>query len=233
MLMGNDTKGVLSAKDRKQVARFLEAFETLSKHEPATFQKIAPELLKKSIWQSRGIDPWFEERLSTWFSKDWEKHHFAEIFLTNNATNLQFGKEKTVNPRHFKGEKRDWLIALENRFSNNWTRWDVATRDQFIILTLITASPQGEFQGRLMDSLGILSTLDDSEKEASNAVRAVKIALSKLADKSGTTQLFEPAKGNGRLRLHRFFDEDLRKPTIRWLCQHPARIMLPNLRPEK
>lgn len=232
MIMGDNAEGALSAKDRKRLARYLEAFTTISKQEPITFQKVAPELLKKSLWYARGSDPWFEERLSTWFDKDWEKHRFADLLLNKGESPNIFVEQKTVNPRQYRGEKRDWLLALETRFSQNWTRWDIATRDQFIILSLIAASPQGEFQGRLMDSLGIPTSDDDSNKEASNAVRAAKIALSKLGDKAKIAKIFETAKGNGRFRLHRFDDDDLRKPTIRWLCQHPAKVLLPDLRPE-
>ena len=214
-------------KRKKQVKRLIEAFEIFSKRDPEGFRSIAPELLRQGIWHTRGSDPFLLTQVDNWLEREWKFHHFSEVLPKGDQFyNLNC---KSINPRQFKGEKKSWLLNLELRFTEKWERWDASTKDQFIILGMIASAPEGASQGQLIDRLALASDTPEELKEASNTIRAAKIALARLAIKAGIEGgVFASAEGHGRLRQYRFTDEGMRDPTARWLCSHPASVLLPS-----
>ncbi len=217
---------------KKQVKRLVEAFEIFSKRDPEGFRNIAPKLLRKGIYQTRGSDPFLLTQVDNWLEREWKFHHFSEVLPKGNQCyNLNLSSSKGINPRQFKGEKKDWLLNLEERFTEKWERWDASTKDQFIILGMIASAPEGASQGQLIDRLALASDSAEELKEASNTIRAAKIAITRLAMKAGIEDdggVFAEAEGHGRLRQYRFRDEGMREPTARWLSFHPASVLLPS-----
>jgi len=215
---------------KKQVKRLVEAFEIFSKRDPEGFRSIAPELLRQGIWQTRGSDPFLLTQVDNWLEREWKFHHFSEVLPKGDQSyHLNPSSGKGINPRQFKGEKKAWLLNLELRFTEKWERWDASTKDQFIILGMIASAPEGASQGQLIDRLALASDTSEEIKEASNTIRAAKIALARLAIKAGIDEgVFASAEGHGRLRQYRFSDEGMREPTARWLSFHPASVLLPS-----
>jgi hypothetical protein len=214
---------------KKQVKRLVEAFEIFSKRDPEGFRNIAPKLLRKGIYQTRGSDPFLLTQVDNWLEREWKFHHFSEVLpKVDHSYSLNFTSCKSINPRQFKGEKKDWLLNLELRFTEKWERWDASTKDQFIILGMIASAPEGASQGQLIDRLALASDTSEELKEASNTIRAANIAITRLARKAGIGRVFAKAEGHGRLRQYRFGDEGMREPTARWLSFHPASVLLPS-----
>jgi len=215
---------------KKQVKRLVEAFEVFSKRDPEGFRNIAPTLLRQGIWQTRGSDPFLLTQVDNWLEREWKFHHFSEVLPKGDQSyHLNPSSGKGINPRQFKGEKKAWLLNLELRFTEKWERWDASTKDQFIILGMIASAPEGASQGQLIDRLALASDTSEEIKEASNTIRAAKIALARLAIKAGIDEgVFASAEGHGRLRQYRFSDEGMREPTARWLSFHPASVLLPS-----
>ena len=215
---------------KKQVKRLVEAFEIFSKRDPEGFRNIAPKLLRQGIWQTRGSDPFLLTQVDNWLEREWKFHHFSEVLPKGDQCyNLNLSSGKGINPRQFKGEKKSWLLNIELRFTEKWERWDASTKDQFIILGMIASAPEGASQGQLIDRLALASDSAEELKEASNTIRAAKIALARLAIKAGIKGgVFASAEGHGRLRQYRFSDEGMREPTARWLSFHPASVLLPS-----
>jgi hypothetical protein len=169
-------------------------------------------------------------QVDNWLEREWKFHHFSAVLpKVDHSYSLNFTSCKSINPRQFKGEKKDWLLNLELRFTEKWERWDASTKDQFIILGMIASAPEGASQGQLIDRLALASDSAEELKEASNTIRAAKIALARLAIKAGIEGgVFADAEGHGRLRQYRFGDEGMREPTARWLYSHPASVLLPS-----
>jgi hypothetical protein len=218
---------------KKQVRRLIEAFEIFSKRDPEGFRSIAPELLRQGIWHTRGSDPFLLTQVDNWLEREWKFHHFSEVLPKGDQFyDINYDSGKSINPRQFKGEKKSWLLNLELRFTEKWERWDASTKDQFIILGMIASAPEGASQGQLIDRLALASDTSEELKEASNTIRAAKIALARLAIKAGIEGgVFASAEGHGRLRQYRFSDEGIRETTARLLCTHPASVLLPSSSP--
>ena len=51
------------SEQKKRIKSYIEAFKSLSEKDPDGFESIAPELLRRSVWNWRGADPYFSERL--------------------------------------------------------------------------------------------------------------------------------------------------------------------------
>ena len=43
--------------------KYLKALQTLAEKDPEGFSALAPELIKRSVWNLRGPDPYFSEKL--------------------------------------------------------------------------------------------------------------------------------------------------------------------------
>ena len=82
----------------------------------------------------------------------------------------------------------------------------------------------GVRQGKLVHHLGM--GLSPGSTRGSNAVRAAKIALTRLANPHGIT-LFAPAAGHGTERIHAFADEYLADVIARYALNHEAAVLLP------
>ena len=104
-------------------------------------------------------------------------------------------------------------------------RWDASRRDQFIILGMLASEGgYGVRQGKLVHHLGM--GLSPGSTRGSNAVRAAKIALTRLANPHSIT-LFAPAAGHGTERIHAFADEYLADVIARYALNHEAAVLLP------
>jgi hypothetical protein len=68
--------------------------------------------------------------------------------------------------------------------------------------------------------------LEPGGVRGSNAVRAAKIALTRMAKPLGI-HLFAPAAGHGPERVHYFADEELADIIARYVLNHEAAVLLP------
>ena len=59
--------------------KYLKALQTLAERDPEGFSNVAPELIKRSVWNWRGADPFFAERLSNWIDTAHKWSDFKEI----------------------------------------------------------------------------------------------------------------------------------------------------------
>ena len=203
--------------------KYLKALQTLAEKDPEGFSALAPELIKRSVWNLRGPDPYFSEKLSNWFEVAYKWEDFKEI-LPNDAhltkrINVAAPRKENLSELHSK-----FFSKLEQRFSGDYQRWDAPTRDQFIILGMLAMEGKdGVKQGKLAHFLG--NGLDGiGGLPSSNAIRAAKIALSRQAK---PLNLFSPSKGNGDARLHAFADENLADLVTRFVLSMRASILLP------
>lgn len=217
-------KGVKMAKSEverdKRIQRYLEALTTLSKRDPDAFESMAPDLIRKSVWNIRGSDPYFSSKLYRWLESDCMWTKFDEILPRENLKKShKMGEFTKMNlPKEYLA----FLENLEQRFIGDFNRWDASTRDQFIILGMVAMGGKiGEKQGRIIQSLGLSKGTD---LQGANAIRAAKIALTKYAK---PMPLFDKATGNGLERVHRFKDANLADIVVRFVNSHPAALLLP------
>lgn len=210
-----------SHKVRNQ--KFLKALQTLAEQDPEGFSSVAPELIKRGVWNWRGADPFFAERLSTWLESSHKWSEFKEI-LPKDA---HVSRRKEFEVPQIKNLPRDqaaFLDKLTERFSGDHTRWDASKRDQFTILGMLALEGKGGVpQGRLVHHLG-LGEPGDGGLPGSNAIRAAKIALSRSAK---PLTLWSPATGNGSQRMHSFADANLADVVARFVLNQSASILLP------
>ena len=203
--------------------KFLKALQTLAERDPEGFSNVAPELIKRSVWNWRGADPFFAERLSNWIDTAHKWSDFKEI-LPKEA---HLPRKKTFEAFSFENLPKQYggfLEHLSQRFEGDYTRWDASKRDQFTILGMLALEgKEGVRQGRLIHHLGLDST-GSVGLPGSNAIRAVKIALSRSAK---PLQLWVPATGNGSERLHAFDDSNLADLVARFVLNQQAAILLP------
>ena len=68
-------------RTEKQIRRYLEAFRNLADKDPKGFTSLAPELLKRSVYQKN--DPVFYNKLSVWLEEDWVWTPFSDIIPKN------------------------------------------------------------------------------------------------------------------------------------------------------
>jgi len=214
-----------SEKERElYFQKLLEAFRTLSEEAPEVFDSIAPEMLQRSIWSWRGADPLLSKKFNNWLLADYQWTPFDDILPKETAERYPL-EVPPLDPEHLDEAHHALIEALQDRFRGDPHRWDASRRDQFIILgVMANAGGYGVRQGKLIHSLGM--GLAESGVRGSNTVRAAKIALSRLAKPFGL-QLFAPAVGNGKERIHMFYDEELASIIARYVFNHDASILLP------
>jgi hypothetical protein len=210
-------------QQKSRNAKYLKALQTLAEKDPEGFSALAPELIKRSVWNMRGPDPYFSEKLSNWFEVAYKWEDFGEILPKDS----HISKRIVVDPpkkEHLSDLHSMFFSKLEQRFSGDHQRWDAPTRDQFIILGMLAMEGKvGVKQGKLAHFLG--NGLDGiGGLPSSNAIRAAKIALSRQAK---PLQLFSPSKGNGDARIHAFSDENLADLVTRFVLSKRASILLP------
>ncbi|MEJ6563163.1 MAG: hypothetical protein QNL85_05605 [Euryarchaeota archaeon] len=203
--------------------KYLKALQTLAEKDPEGFSNLAPELIKRSVWNLRGPDPYFSEKLENWFKIAYKWEDFGEI-LPKDAHITKRIEVDAPRKENLPVLQASFLSKLEQKFSGDHQRWDAPTRDQYIILGMLAMEGRsGVRQGKLAHFLG--NGLDGvGGLPSSNAIRAAKIALSRHAK---PLQLFAPAKGNGSERLHSFADENLADLVARFVLSKKASILLP------
>jgi len=212
----------LEAEQKKRIERYIDAFKSLSEKDPEGFEKIAPELLRRSVWNWRGADPYVSERLSLWLDKESLWTPFNEIIP--KTRNLAIHSYDVMAPEHLGPVHKELFSRLEEKFSGDYNRWDAAIRDQFIVLGMLAiAGTEGEKQGRMIHNLGI-GEGENGITQGSNAIRAAKIAISRMAK---PMTIFKPAKGNGYERVHSFSDSNTADLVARFVLSLDASALLP------
>ena len=215
----------LEAEQKKRIERYIDAFKSLSEKDPEGFEKIAPELLRRSVWNWRKADPYFSERLSLWLDKECLWTPFNEIMPKTRDMAIHSPGPVMAPSQVILGPAQKELFSrLKEKFSGDYNRWDAAIRDQFIVLGMLAiAGKQGEKQGRMIYNLGI-GEADNGITQGSNAIRAAKIAISRMAK---PMKIFNPAKGNGYERVHSFSDSNTADLVARFVLSLDASVLLP------
>ena len=204
--------------------KLLEAFRTLSEEAPDVFDSIAPEMLQRSIWSWRGADPLLSKKFNNWLIADYQWTPFNDILPTEEPFE-KLPEVPPLEPDSLDKNYHDLLVSLQERFYGDPHRWDASRRDQFIILGMLASEGgYGVRQGKLVHHLGM--GLSPGSTRGSNAVRAAKIALTRLANPHGIT-LFAPAAGHGTERIHAFADGYLADVIARYALNHEAAVLLP------
>ena len=88
---------------------------------------------------------------------------------------------------------------------------------------LAIAGKGGEKQGRMVYNLGI-SEGENGLIQGSNAIRAAKIAISRMAK---PMKIFNLAKGHGYERVHSFSDSNTADLIARYVLSQDASALLP------
>ncbi len=88
---------------------------------------------------------------------------------------------------------------------------------------LALAGKEGEKQGRMIYNLGI-SEGENGLIQGSNAIRAAKIAISRMAK---PMKIFNAAKGSGDERVHSFSDSNTADYVARYVLSLDASALLP------
>ena len=204
--------------------KLLEAFRTLSEEAPEVFDSIAPEMLQRSIWSWRGADPLLSKKFNNWLMADYQWTPFNDILPSEDAS-AAFKEVPPLDPKQLEASHRQLIEEFQERFYGDPHRWDATRRDQFVILGMLaSAGGFGVRQGKLIHSLGM--GLDPGGVSGANAVRAAKIALTRIAKPLGI-HLFAPAAGHGIERVHYFADEHLAEIIARYVLNHEASVLLP------
>jgi hypothetical protein len=215
---------ILESDQKKRIKSYIEAFKSLSEKDPDGFESIAPELLRRSVWNWRGADPYFSERLSLWLDKECLWTPFHEIIPESKNTVLDRPAVNAPSKEHLSSIHKELFSRLEEKFDGDYNRWDAAIRDQFIVLGMLAiAGKGGEKQGRMVHNLGI-SEGENGLIQGSNAIRAAKIAISRMAK---PMKIFSPAKGHGYERVHSFSDSNTSDLVARYVLSHDASTLLP------
>jgi len=209
--------------------RMVEAFAHWSIADPPSFSALAPDLLRQGIYRTIGNDPFVTARLEAWLNNDWRAAEFSEVFNLSERASTNEDEAGQLQPSRFKGERRDWLETLGERFSGDHRRWDAAKRDQFILLGMISMHAGGTRQGIIGRYLGIDPTEQMGVTITANVIRASKIALTRLAHGAGIEDgVFAPASGDGLYRMHRMRDPGMATLTARFIADHPASALIPH-----
>ena len=220
----NTTMGLKSEDQRteKQIRRYLEAFRNLADKDPKGFTSLAPELLKRSVYQKN--DPVFYNKLSVWLEEDWVWTPFSDII----PKKLELHSNKNVKPVDVKNLSpafAELISRFSDKFSGDYSRWDTAIKDQFVVLGILAIEgKQGVRQGKLVHHLGLKK---GQRNQGSNALRAAKIALSRQS-KDLPISMFKDAVGNGDERIHAFDDANLADCVARFILNHDASVLLPS-----
>ena len=204
--------------------KLLEAFRTLSEEAPEVFDSIAPEMLQRSIWSWRGADPLLSKKFNNWLMADYQWTPFNDI-LPSEEPKAPFKDVTPLDPQQLEASHQQLIEEFQERFYGDPHRWDASRRDQFVILGMLaSAGGYGVRQGKLIHSLGM--GLEPGGVRGANAVRAAKIALTRMAKPLGIN-LFAPAAGHGLERVHFFADEHLAEIIARYVLNHEAAVLLP------
>ncbi len=138
--------------------KYLKALQTLAERDPEGFSNVAPELIKRSVWNWRGADPFFAERLSNWIDTAHKWSEFKEI-LPKDAHLPRRKSIEAISYENLPQQYSGFLQHLSQRFEGDYTRWDASKRDQFTILGMLALEgKEGVRQGRLIHHLGLDST---------------------------------------------------------------------------
>jgi len=214
----------LEAEQKKRIERYIEAFKSLSEKDPEGFEKIAPELLRRSVWNWRKADPYFSERLSLWLDKECLWTPFNEIIPKTKEMAIYSYDVAAPSHEILGPAQKELFSRLAEKFEGDYNRWDAAIRDQFIVLGMMAlAGKEGEKQGRMIYNLGI-GEGENGLIQGSNAIRAAKIAISRMAK---PMKIFNAAKGNGDERVHSFSDSDTADLVARFVLSLDASVLLP------
>ena len=203
----------------KKNKKFIQALKYISHHDPDVFERVAPELLHRTLWELRGADPIFSEKVDYWIEKEHSWKDFSEILDNENKNDVQ------PHPNEFQLSNEDInvLQKLNERFYGDFHRWDTNKRHQFLLLGMIALhGNKGAKQGDLID--GLASNFSRTSVEGSNAIRASKVALSRLLK---PYDLFAPAHGNGVNRIHKLESDHLSQLISRYVMDQKASILLP------
>ena len=214
----------LEAEQKKRIERYIDAFKSLSEKDPAGFEKIAPELLRRSVWNWRGADPYFSERLTLWLDKECLWTPFNEIIPKTKDMAIYSYDVMAPSHEHLGPAHKELFSRLKEKFAGDYNRWDAAIRDQFIVLGMLAiAGKEGEKQGRMIHNLGI-GEGENGLIQGSNAIRAAKIAISRMAK---PMKIFNTAKGHGDERVHSFSDSNTADLVARFVLSLDASALLP------
>lgn len=214
----------MESEQKKRIERYIDAFKALSEKDPDGFESIAPELLRRSVWNWRGADPYFSEKLTNWLDKECLWTPFKEIIPKTKDMALHSYSVKAPSNEHLDSNHKELFSRLEEKFSGDYNRWDAAIRDQFIVLGMLAiAGKAGEKQGRMIHNLGI-SEGENGLIQGSNAIRAAKIAISRMAK---PMKIFNSAKGHGYERVHSFKDSNTADLVARFVLSLDASALLP------
>ena len=83
--------------------KYLKALQTLAEKDPEGFSNLAPELIKRSVWNLRGPDPYFSEKLENWKDQVFDMMKDLRTSIIDDVTELinksmkQFMQEMTVS----------------------------------------------------------------------------------------------------------------------------------------
>ena len=215
LMQGSADKGI-----DKRNKKFLNALNYISTHDPTAFERVAPELLHRTLWELRGgADPIFSEKLDYWIESQHKWKEFSEIFVEEQKPTVK----KKVDDFELSNEDIDILQKLEDRFYGDFHRWDTVKRHQFIILGIIALhGSKGAKQGDLIE--GLASGYERTSVEGSNAIRATKVALSRLLR---PYNVFGSSTGHGVNRIHIIDDEHMARIISLFTLQRKASVLLP------
>jgi len=170
--------------------KYLKALQTLAEKDPEGFSALAPELIKRSVWNLRGPDPYFSEKLSNWFEVAYKWEDFKEI-LPNDAhltkrTNVEL-QEKKIFPNSilnsFQNSNSGFLEITNAGMRQHGINSSFLACLPWKGKTVLSKASSHTFLGNGLDGIGGLPS--------SNAIRAAKIALSRQAK---PLNLFSPSK---------------------------------------
>ena len=113
---------ILESDQKKRIKSYIEAFKSLSEKDPDGFESIAPELLRRSVWNWRGADPYFSERLSLWLDKECLWTPFHEIIPESKNAVLDRPAVNAPSKEHLSSIHKELFSRLEEKFDGDYNR---------------------------------------------------------------------------------------------------------------
>ncbi len=232
---GVSTSPVHSRKVEMRREQLLDAIHVLARRSPEMFELEAEDFIRRAVWNERGRDPTFASKLERWMHSEFQFETFAEVLPPDAKLERRHIPEP--EPEALNELNRHLFDSIVQKFDGtedhpfNHHRWDAATRDQFVVMGMIAmGGKRGERQSRIVHYLG-LGTPGPDDMRGSNTVRAAKIAITRFLRSRvpEAKDLFAPATGNAGRRLHRIEDLDLARTLARYVLNHPAALLLPDL----
>lgn len=235
IMEGVSTAAPTSRKLEKRREQLLDAIHVLARRSPEMFELEAEDFIRRAMWSERGRDPSFANTLERWLHSEFQFETFATVL----PPDAKLERRNIPDPdlSELRQVDRAVFAAIQTKFDGtedepfNHHRWDAATRDQFIVLGMIAmGGKRGERQSRIVHYLG-LGTPGPDDLRGSNTVRAAKIAITRFlrARVPEAIDVFAPATGNGGQRLHRIRDTEMARMLARYVLNHPASLLLPDL----